>query len=148
MLHGIKGSRKTNIPSSKYWWPWNSPVATLCQIYDKIQFHMVKGIDNAFDHMELCFISRRIIAVKIGMFFQEITSTTEFPGSDILLPTIETGSKWGFQVANLLLATVNFEPCLGKGHVIQGSNQTITKVISLCENGGKMFFGFFLFVFF
>ena len=35
--------------------PWNSPVATLCQIYDQTQFHMVKGIDNAFDHMELCF---------------------------------------------------------------------------------------------
>ena len=45
-----------NIPSSKYWWPCTSPVAILCQIYDKTQFHMVKGIDNAFDHMELCFV--------------------------------------------------------------------------------------------
>ena len=30
-------------------------------------------------------------------------------GSNFLLPTIYTGSKWDFQVANLLLATVNFE---------------------------------------
>ena len=49
-------SSKTNIPSSKYWWPCNCLVAILCQIYDKTQFRMVKGIDNAFDHMELCFI--------------------------------------------------------------------------------------------
>ena len=45
------------------------------------------------------------------MFFQEITSITEFPGSNFLLPTIYTGSKWDFQVADLLLATVNFKPC-------------------------------------
>ena len=25
-------------------------------MYDQTQFHMVKGIDNAFDHMELCFV--------------------------------------------------------------------------------------------
>ena len=52
--------------------------------------------------------------MKIGMIFQEITSITEFPGSNFLLPgvpTIQTGSKSDFQVANLLLATVNFEPC-------------------------------------
>ena len=49
--------------------------------------------------------------MKIGMFFQEITSITEFPASNFLLPTIQTGSKWDFQAANLLLATINFEPC-------------------------------------
>ena len=27
-----------------------------CQISDQTQFHMVKGIDNAFDHMEMCFV--------------------------------------------------------------------------------------------
>ena len=26
--------------------------------------------------------------------------------------TFETGGKWDFEVANLLFATVNFEPCL------------------------------------
>ena len=31
------------------------------------------------------------------------------PGSNFLLPTFLTGGKWDFQVANLLLATVNFE---------------------------------------
>ena len=69
---------------------------------------MVKGIDNAFDHMELCFV--RVISVKIGLFFQEITFITEFRGSNFLLPTFLAGSKWDFPVANLLLATVNFEP--------------------------------------
>ena len=73
---------------------------------------MVKGIDNAFDHMELSFvINRRIISLKFGLFFQEITFITEFPGST-LLPTFLTDGKWNFQVANLLLATVNFEPCV------------------------------------
>ena len=57
-----------------------------------------------------CLINTRIISVKIGLFLQEITFTTEFPGSNFLLPTFITGGKWDFQVANLLLATVNFEP--------------------------------------
>ena len=43
----------------------------------------------------------------------EISFRTEFPGSNFLLPTFLTGGKWDFQVANLLLATVNFEPCIG-----------------------------------
>ena len=51
------------------------------------------------------------ISVKMGMLFQEITSITEFPGSNFLLTTIYTGSNWDFQVGNLLLATVNFKPC-------------------------------------
>ena len=45
-----------------------------------------------------------------GHVLPRITSITEFPGSNCLLPTFETGSKSGFQVANLLLATANFEP--------------------------------------
>ena len=47
--------------------------------------------------------------MKIGLFFQEITIITEFRGSNILLPTFLAGSKWDFPVANLLLATDNFE---------------------------------------
>ena len=31
-------------------------VTAQCQIYDQTKFHMVKGIANAFDHMELCFV--------------------------------------------------------------------------------------------
>ena len=56
------------------------------------------------------FTNRRVISVKLGLFFQEITFTTEFPGSSFLLPTVLIGSKWDFQGANLLLATVDFEP--------------------------------------
>ena len=33
---------------------------------------------------------------EIGLFGQEITFITEFPSSNILLPTILTGSKWDF----------------------------------------------------
>ena len=32
------------------------PVTGHCQVNDQTKFHMVKGIDNAFDHMELCFV--------------------------------------------------------------------------------------------
>ena len=49
--------------------------------------------------------------MKIGLFFHEIAFITKFPGSNFLLPTFLTGGKKDFQVANLLLATVNFEPC-------------------------------------
>ena len=90
MLCGIKGSSATNIPSSKYWWPYYSPVAIHCQIYDQTQFHMVIGIENVFDHNGnvFCLISRRIISVKIGLFFQEITFIAEFiTGSNFMLPT-------------------------------------------------------------
>ena len=89
-------------------------MTTHCQINDQTKFYMVEGIDNVFDHMKLCFVlSRTIISSKIG--FQEITFITEFPGSNFLLLIylyILTGGKWGFQVANLLLATINFEPCV------------------------------------
>ena len=56
-------------------------------------------------------IKRRIISVKISLFFQENTFRTEFPGTNFLLPSFLTGGKWDFQVADLLLSTVNFEPC-------------------------------------
>ena len=73
---------------------------------------MVKGIDNAFDHNGnvFCLLSRRTISVKIGLFSQEINFITEFSGRNVLLPTFLTSSKWDFQVANLLLATINFKP--------------------------------------
>ena len=57
-----------------------------------------------------CLINRRISSEKIDLFFQEITFIIEFLGSNFLLPIFSTGGKWDFQVANLLLATVNFEP--------------------------------------
>ena len=49
-------SSKTKIPSSNYWWLCFSPVTTNCKIHDQTKFHMVKGIDNNFDQMELCFV--------------------------------------------------------------------------------------------
>ena len=57
-----------------------------------------------------CLLNGRIISVKIGLFFQEITSITDVPGSNFLLPPFLTGGKWDFQEENLLLAMVNFKP--------------------------------------
>ena len=48
---------------------------------------------------------------KIGLCCQEINLRTELPGSNFLLPTFLTGGKWDFEVANVLLAIVNFKPC-------------------------------------
>ena len=70
-----------------------------------------KSIDNAFDHVELGFVlKQKNFFSEIGLFFQETTFITEFSDSNSLLPMFLTGGKWDFQVANLLLATVNFEP--------------------------------------
>ena len=55
MLPGIKGSSKSNklvaLPVA-----FNSLFTNHCQIYDQTKSNMVKGIDNAFDHMELCLV--------------------------------------------------------------------------------------------
>ena len=40
-----------------------------------------------------------------------LTEETELPGSNLLLLPLWQGSKLNFQVANSILATVNFEPC-------------------------------------
>ena len=92
-------------------------------------------------------MNKRIISVEIGLFFQEITFITEFPGSNFLLPTFLTGGKWDFQVANLSLATINFEPCIclltkflkipkgPHGLVIPTSNH---KVAGFSPAGGKI----------
>ena len=50
---GYKGSNKTKIPVGQTLMAIKQPIY---QINDKTQFHMVKGIDNAFDHMEMCFV--------------------------------------------------------------------------------------------
>ena len=59
-----------------------------------------------------CLINLSITcsSLKIGLFFQEITLIPEFPGSNFLPPTFLKGCKWDFQVADLLLDIVNFEP--------------------------------------
>ena len=51
----IDCSSKTNIPNGKHCLLFNKAVTTHCKINDRTKFHMVKSIDNAFDHMELCF---------------------------------------------------------------------------------------------
>ena len=52
------------------------------------------------------------VSVKFSLFFQEIFIYTEFLGSNFLIPTFSIGGKWNSLLANLLLATVNFEPCI------------------------------------
>ena len=63
---------------------------------------MVKGIDDAFDHMELCFIfiSRRIFFSENWIVLPRNYFITEFPDSNFLLPMFLTGSKWDFQMAD------------------------------------------------
>ena len=51
-----------------------------------------------------CVLSYKRKIYFSGLVFQEITFIL------LLLPTFSTGGKWDFQVANLLLATVYFEP--------------------------------------
>ena len=54
-----------------------------------------------------CLKSRKIISVTKGLFIQEITFISEFPGSNYFLPRLLTGGKWYFQMANLLLLIWN-----------------------------------------
>ena len=71
---------------------------------------MDKGIDSAFDHMELCFVVKQKINLSenwLGLPRNYFIS--EFPSSNFLLPTFLTGGKWDFQVANLLLLISNSE---------------------------------------
>ena len=59
----------------------------------------------------VCLTKGRVSSVKIGLFFQEITFITEFPGSNFLLPTFLAGSKIGFSGGKCATyCTVNFEP--------------------------------------
>ena len=73
---------------------------------------MVKCIDSALDHMELHLVLlAEFFLREAGFFFIKIYFATEISGSTLfLLPAFSTGGKWYFQVANLLLATDNFEP--------------------------------------
>ena len=69
---------------------------------------MVKDIDYIFDHMDFVFcLIKEDFFSENWLVLPRITFITEFPGSNVLLPPFLTG----FQVADLLLATVNFEPC-------------------------------------
>ena len=49
--------------------------------------------------------------MKMDLLFKEITFRTEFPSSNFVLLRFLTGGKRDFQVANMLLATINFKPC-------------------------------------
>ena len=70
---------------------------------------MVKGINNAFDHLELCLVLQAAeVLHQSRLLLPSHQSATKLPGSNFLPPTFSTGGKWDFQVANLLLATVNF----------------------------------------
>ena len=48
--------------------------------------------------------------MKICFYVPELNFAIDFPGSNFLLPPFSRSCKEDFQVANLLAATVNFEP--------------------------------------
>ena len=71
---------------------------------------MAEGIDNAFDHTELCLVLQvKVVLSEIGFIFTEIHFTIELSGINFLLHTFSTDGKWDFQVASLLHATVKFQ---------------------------------------
>ena len=115
LLPCILGRSKNYIPSTNFCGHVTGQLPPIVRFMTQTTLHiMVKGIDNALLTIWNCvsLVNRRNISVKIGLFFQEITFITEFPGSIFSLPKFLTSGKWDFQGANLLLATVNFEPCL------------------------------------
>ena len=126
--------------SSKYWWPCNSPVATHCLIYDQTQFHMVKGIDNAFDHMELCFLlSEEKFQGKGGVlpknyFHNRIprwqlfatNNLNRYRGDQIFFSATcpgQVSSKNPLVLMNFLLVPKYFSNCISFGQV---ANTTIS----------------------
>ena len=91
MLPDLKASSETYIPGSKTWRPEKNTFAIQpgsCQIYDQTEFHKVKGIDNAFDLMQLC-----LVLLAEAYRFQELTFTKEFKGTKFLLPTFSSGGR-------------------------------------------------------
>ena len=81
---------------------------------------MVKGIDNAFYHMELCFVLSGE-EVKMGMFFQEVTSIAEFPGRTYRYQQFKQVANG----ANLLLATVVLNPAENTGIELLGQVENV-----------------------
>ena len=107
LLLSIKVGNKINIPAAKIGSHGTCPKlvqsheSASCQIEDLTKFHMVKGIDNAFDHMELCLVLQaEVILSEIGVYITDINFTAEFLGSNFLLTTFSTVGKLDFQVAN------------------------------------------------
>ena len=67
---------------------------------------MVKGIDNAFDHVEFCFVLLHVTEEffsKNWFVFRETTSITEFPGSNLLPPQIF--NRWQMRFSGGKFAT-------------------------------------------
>ena len=114
LLPGIRTSSKTYIPGSKSWWLKHIPFAARlgsCHIHDQTKFHEVKGIDNAFDLMELCLVlqAKAVFYWTLVSNSKKLTFTTEIQDSNFLLSAFLSGGKWDFQVAYGTY-TVNFEP--------------------------------------
>ena len=58
LLPGLKGNSKLSYLVANIGSHMTAQLPP-CQIYDQTTFHMVKGIYNAFDQMELCFGLRK-----------------------------------------------------------------------------------------
>ena len=75
---------------------------------------MVKGIDNAFDHLELClvFYAEESLIVKIGFYFPEINFATVFSAATFCYILFLHVANWIFrwQICYLLLLVANLPP--------------------------------------
>ena len=82
-----------------------------------------------------------------GLFFQEITLRTEFPGSNFLLPTFSTGGKWDFEVANFYLLLLISNPEMDKACICFNFCCTVKMTLhseeKLCIKLFIQFFGIF-----
>ena len=77
LLPGVKVISETNIPGGLV-----TAILPPMMVPDKVKTKqisiMVKGIDNAFDHMELCLVLlSEVFSSVIGFYFTEISYTAE-----------------------------------------------------------------------
>ena len=98
---------------------------------------MVRGVDNTFDYLELCFLSsqQKNYFSEIGSFFQEITFITEFPGSNYILNRWQMGLSGGkFATCTLLLLISN--PGIQNYHKKTSAACSVSPVITLSQSRG------------
>ena len=75
-------------------------------------FHKQIGLNIFYLVLSIhTFIHEHILVQALGLEQKQYAYRVLLPITNLLLSTFLTGGKSDFQVANLLLATVSFEPC-------------------------------------
>ena len=61
LLPGIKGSSKTNVPSSKHWWPYNNPgpvFQSIVSLTSPLRGQLVKCITTLYPNTLIFFVEK------------------------------------------------------------------------------------------